>query len=340
MRLIVLSLADRDRWLGELSGTPGADVYYTPGYLEAQERLGEGRAHLAVWTGGGGEGKVVYAFLRRVIPGRPDLCDITTPYGYGGPVYSGSRAAAAEALKRFRREFDDYCRETRVVSEFIRFHPLLGNRIGEDGEVPTQYVRDTVVIELQPDRDPLAGFPAKTRNMVRKAERSGVEIVEGPERLGDFSHLYRATMLRNNAAPYYLFPESFFRDLMDLVDPRPVLLTALWKERAVAAAMFLPYGPFLHYHFAGSDRDSQRLGPNNLVIYRACLRGLAMGVRRVHLGGGYAAPEDSLFRFKLSFSNVRVPFFVGRKVHDPETYEELCAARPGPPMDRFPAYRD
>lgn len=46
----------------------------------------------------------------------------------------------------------------------------------------------------------------------------------------------------------------------------------------------------------------------------------------LHLGGGTnQSPDNSLYRFKMRFSNNRYDFFVGEIVFNKPVYEEICA---------------
>lgn len=341
MPLRMYALSERSVWRQLLDQFRDCDVYYVPEYLEIQEEVENAAAMLATLDCQELGGMVMYPFLKRSVPGHESLSDAITAYGYGGPIFSGPPHLAVEAIREFRLEFDAYCRETGIVSEFIRFHPLLENNVGDCGDMKTQYVRDTVIIETDSTVDPMDTFPPKTRNMVRKAQRSGIQISLSydKEALDEFVPLYYQTMRRRGALPYYFFSRPFFERLMDRLDPRPFILTASLDGRAVASALFIRYGRFLHYHFSGSDREYQSLGPNNLIIYHAALEGAKLGAKQFHLGGGYLEPEDSLFRFKASFSESRGRFFVGRAIHDPEAYDKLCAEHGRTNGNYFPAYR-
>ena len=76
---------------------------------------GRGRLDRPRPTGRVRPGDVLYPFLVRPLEG--GRCDITSAYGYGGPYGRGE----------WRQAFAAACREHGVVSEFVRFHPLLGN---------------------------------------------------------------------------------------------------------------------------------------------------------------------------------------------------------------------
>ena len=88
-------------------------------------------------------GGVLHAFLVRPLP--DGACDLTTPYGYGGPQGAGSA---------WRAPFRAACAERRVVSEFVRFHPLRANHEGA-GDVDLRHVQDTVTVDVQQDDDGL-----------------------------------------------------------------------------------------------------------------------------------------------------------------------------------------
>ena len=89
-----------------------ADAYLLRGYLESAAVLDPGRPVLLHFAGDRGD--VVFACLVRDVPGVDGRVDVTTPYGYGGPVGEGDFLEAYEA----------WCGERGVVSTFVRFHPL------------------------------------------------------------------------------------------------------------------------------------------------------------------------------------------------------------------------
>jgi hypothetical protein len=68
------------------------------------------------------------------------------------------------------------------------------------------------------------------------------------------------------------------------------------------------------------------------------------GKKKFILGGGYK-PDDGIFRFKSTFSKLRRPFYVYKRIHLEQDYEAL--ARRGrefncldhEPAGYFPSYR-
>jgi hypothetical protein len=328
---------------------PDLDISYWPEYAYLFQLKGDGRACCFVYSESK-EDLVIYPFLERRINELPQfenlpdqVVDITVPYGYGGYLRSNDRVD----MERFYALFQAYCRENLVVSEFVRFHPLLANQEYCPREVNLHKWNDTVVLDLsQSEADLWRNLPPPCRNKVRKAQKNGLRVVL-EESCGDldvFHRLYTDTMTRLQAAPYYFFSLAWFQKLVDLFQENAVLGHVFQGGNIIAAALFLSSGRCMHYFLSGSDLAGRRLGANNLLLYEAAIWGQSRGVKHLHLGGGQQ-PDDNLFQFKASFSPLRAPFYVGTFVHNKEYYRYLelkksWANTHKPSIDvYFPIYR-
>jgi hypothetical protein len=291
------------------------DPYFHPRYLEAAAALED--AEPAAFA----HGRLLHAFLVRPLPG--GACDITTPYGYGGPQ---------GAEPGWREPFRAACAERRVVSEFVRFHPLRGNQERAGDDVRLRRVQDTVTVDVTQDDDALLMQMASAgRTAVRKALKAGVE--PRPSRdLERFRDMYLETMRRVGAAESYLFPAEFFERLERMGDG------VLMLDAGCAAGLFLAGGGAMHYFLSASTDEGRALSATNAVLYAAMRHARGAGLTTLHLGGGLA-DGDSLQRFKQSMGAGRTPFFVGSAIHDAGAYAELTAAADGAESERFPAYR-
>jgi hypothetical protein len=266
-------------------------------------------------------GGVLHAFLIRPLPG--GACDLTTPYGYGGPQGAGPG---------WREAFRAACAEHGVVSEFVRFHPLRGNQSNAGADVTLRHVQDTSTVDVAQDDDALLGQMASAgRTAVRKALKAGVD--PQPTRdLGRFRDMYLETMRRVGADESYLFPAAFFERLDGMGDG------VLMLDAGCAAGLFLAGGGAMHYFLSASTDEGRALSATNAVLFAAMRHAREAALETLHLGGGLA-DGDSLQRFKRSMGAGRAPFYVGTAVHDPAAYADLCAAAGGAGDDRFPAYR-
>lgn len=366
MSLEVFPLDERaDDWDELLATMPvrQQDVYFGSAYLLLWQRNGDGRAHGAVFRRG--KTRILYPFLMRPLhevgclgDEWSDHSDIQTPYGYGGPLVSRG-SGDEQGLRLFRREFVEWCRAHNVVSEFVRFHPLLDTHLGMEPYLDVRRANTTVWCRTDcTTGERLSNLSSSTRRGVRKARAAGLElqVEDDADAYREFARLYRSTMERRGASPYYLFDDRYFEDFRGLLGPAQSLLTVRHDGRMAAGALFMRSQPFIHYHLGGSDTELLPLRPNNLLFFEAMTWGCSRGQVAMHLGGGYQA-GDELFRFKSGFSPLRASFYVGRAVHDDEAYAWACAARDraagtgpdaarkpagAPPADTagyFPAYR-
>jgi hypothetical protein len=282
-------------------------------------------------------GDVVFPLLVRDLPGG-DGSDVTTPYGYGGPVGVGPEPPAVE----FWELYGDWCRDNGVVTTFIRFHPLFGNHRQAGPEVRVEPMGRTVGWRLQ-EPDLFAGMHAAHRRAWRRAARAGVTVSarQAPADLSAFAALYEVTMRRVDAADFYLFGEPYW-DALAWLGEALVAFEAEEGGELVASALCFATPPWLHYHLGATADRGRELGASNLLFYEAAIWARERGYERFHLGGGVGAKEDSLFTFKRRFDpgGDLLEFAAGKAVHDPDAYRALTGRDPEDLDGFFPAYRE
>jgi len=382
VELQVLDLScEAAAWDGRLAGLSAdlRDVYFGAGYHLIWQRNGDGAAYGAVFESS--EGAVFYPFLARRLADVPALgdewagfLDITSAYGYGGPLVSTPDGRAADTDSRvrllagFRAAFSAWCRERQVVSEFVRFHPLLENEVGflprrtccgaaaatrQDAPMEVVPANVTVWARLSTPEEHRRALSSSARRNLRKAERAGLtfQVETGDEAWTEFQRLYSATMRRRSAGDYYLFSPRYFDECRELLGGGAALLGVRRPSdpdagtgELVAAALFLRSERWIHYHLGGSDSGALAERPNNLLFVGAMDWGASLGVAGMHLGGGvHDGGDDELLRFKAGFSPLRARFHLGRCIHLPDAYDAAVqrwhqrgGADPG---GYFPAYR-
>jgi hypothetical protein len=285
------------------------------------------------------EGCVLYPFLLRdlrVEPFAVDASDLVTPYGYGGAFFwGGDRDALARV---FWPAFDAWAGEQRIVSEFVRLALFEDELLPYPGEREQRLVN--VVRDLAPTADELwMDCEHKVRKNVKKARREGVtiEFDETGARLDDFLRLYEHTLERREAPGRYRFPRAYFERLPS----EHVYVHALHDDEVVSSELVLLSEHNAYSFLGGTDSEAYDLRPNDLLKWELILWAKQAGKHRFVLGGGYGA-DDGIFRYKRSFApHGLMPFFVGRRVLQPELYSELVQ-RTGATIDSafFPAYRE
>lgn len=251
--------------------------------------------------------------------------DWETPYGYGGPLMDA--LISKESKDLFKSEIFEYCRKHMIVSQFVRFHPLLKNYEVMPEVIETRYLRDTVYIDTASPELIMSNMDSKNRNMVRKAQKNGVTIVKKDiTEFDDFISMYEETMKKNEAEEYYTFHRDYFESLKTMED-NAVIFYAMYENIPISGSIMYYNDRYMHYHLSGSDIEYRKYSPSNLLLYEAACWASKHGIKQFHLGGGMA-PNDSLFGFKKQFNkNGKASFVVGRTIFKQDTYEELLNIR-------------
>lgn len=306
------------------------DIHLTYSYHQLFDLSSSGSARLFFFK----EGASLYYypfFLRDVpediLPG--NYKDIETAYGYTGPI---SNDPDPEFLKRAYSAFETYVKENNILSEFIRFHPLLKNHVlcREQSSTKLISLRDYVYVDLEQDEESnWSSYSAPNRNKIRKAQKSGIQIYEDPEaeHFDVFKSIYLENMRSIGASKMYFFSEQFFSGLRTLVEEQGALLLARKGDSILAAGVFLGGGKVAHYFLASATPDGKRLAAGNLLLHEGIRWAKHSGHRYLHLGGGVsAAADDALLLFKKNFSSLTEKFYIGKRIHDIAAYNKACEA--------------
>lgn len=324
------------KWESLLRRVPH-DVYHLPGYARVCDTHEPWPVTLAAVTLG--DDALVMPFMLRDLPRSEAGSDVTTPYGYPGPVASTDDAATQRALVGAML---DGFREAGAVSVFVRCHPFFGvalSALEAFGDVLVH--GEQVYLEPVATPEPLeASFRTDHRRTIRILRREGFGLrVDAEEDFAAFPALYRENMVRLDAEAYYHFPDAYFDAIRRFLGAEEHLVTATAPDGGVAAiALVLVCGRIAQYHLSCTTTSLLRMAPSKLSILGMAELCRELGVEVLNLGGGVGGASDSLFEFKAGFSKARAPFATARFVLDPARYEALSAGIDAPP-GFFPAYR-
>ena len=182
------------------------DIYFEKKYGQLCERIDGGKAYEYQYEDE--NGKIRNIYIKREIEEEVDgkkYFDITTPYGYGGPIIEELKGDRDQLVKNYYEDFKNYCIKNDIVSEFVRFHPILENAKDFEQVYDLVYLRKTVATNLKDNEDPVQEeFHKSTRKNIRRTLRKGVEyeILENPSDLDLFKSIYFDTMDRNDAEDF------------------------------------------------------------------------------------------------------------------------------------------
>jgi hypothetical protein len=253
--------------------------------------------------------------------------DFETPYGYGGPITNCTDDVWISAVLS---EMNIFFMQERYIAGLIRFHPLLGNAKSCKEIISTTFERSTVFVDLSVSLDDIwkSQISSKNRNTIRKAERAGLTFIAdfNLENIETFIQLYNSTMNEIHAEPFYYFSKDYYIKFRTKLRNNSCLGIVKKDGHIIAAGLFMFYSDYGHYHLAGSDQNFSGYGTNNFLLWNMMKVLQEKGVKRFHLGGGTDSnPDNSLFKFKKSFSNNRADYYIGKLVFNEDEYKEKCA---------------
>lgn len=345
-KLSIFTMDDREGWDSVVRTFGNYDVFYLSGYVKAFQLHGDGEPLLFYYESDALRG--INVVMKRDIAKDPHFIgklpentrfDLATPYGYGGWLLEGEgdRAPLFAA-------YESWCRKHRVVSEFVRFHPVLQNAAAVSEAYEVVPLGGAVTMDLSSPDIIWSNLITTNRNKIRKARKNGLRVYHGrfPEIYETFREIYNATMDKDEAEAYFYFGPEFYESVFnDLPYSSQIFYVQTEDGTIAAASIMLVANRRMNYHLSGSRRELQHLAPTNLLLYEAALWGFEHGCKTLHLGEGLGSAEDTLFQFKKSFyrGDVR-PRDIGKKIFLPEIYQELTALRTDlTESSFFPRYR-
>ncbi len=344
--LKVFTLSQSTEWDKTVKSFSDYDAYYLSGYVKSFEIHGDGEPLLFYYENRGI--RAINVVMKRDISNdarfkdkieKDKYFDFITPYGYGGWIIEGD----GDKSQLFE-VYVKWCADNGIVSEFVRLHPIICNFNNIAPAYEVVRLGNTVSMDLSSLDDIWDNLTSKNRNVIRKAEKSGVKIGQGnSEDLYDaFRVIYNGTMDRDNADRYYYFGKEFYCALRDgLKDNSAVFYAKNADGKIIAASIILFCNDKMSYHLSGSVAEYRNIAPTNLLLYKAALWGCHNGYKTFHLGGGVGAHEDNLFKFKRAFYKGELSeFYIGKKIFDCTKYNELLMLRPDREQSGFfPEYR-
>lgn len=323
------------------------DVFFLPEYGKLYEIIENGTCE--VYNFKCVNGKIMYMFIKRKIPVQIDgiqYYDITTPYGYGGPVIIESDDQE-KLINQFNTDFYDYCLRNNIVSEFIRFHLFDNNEVRSNYNGDINMISHNVIRELHLSLDAMwMEFEHKVRKNVKRAVLNNlqIEIDKTGVRLPDFLSIYYETMKRNQAKEFYYFQPGFFKTLTSTLYGHYTFFHVLLENKIISTELILHSDKYAYSFLGGTLQEYFSYRPNDYLkveIIKWCKDNQkALFV----LGGGYHV-NDGIYRYKKAFApNMEVPFYIGKKIINREIYERLVVERKQNKYYEdsstfFPAYR-
>ena len=326
-------------------------VYNSPEYLQVLENHYQNKASLFIFEDG--NNFVYYPYFKRNLQGLPysDQCsldltqyfDITSSWYYGGPiVFTDDPKAVDNLAKEFRKHFNAYCKDSNIVSEFIRFDPNADNHLILTGILEVIPNRKSVFVDLTQSEDIIWNqYQGRCRTSIRKALK-GKLTTKPTTAVKDvirFAEIYSTEMERKKALLHYRFDTHFFLDLFKKMKNKAILIAAYHEDEFVGASICLYNQEFAHNYLMASSYDHWKLQPNNLILHEAIKWSKAKDIKIYDLQGG----REQVYKFKKSFSPLRKTFYTAGIILNNTVYKRLCTHKTESAYSNikgyFPKYR-
>ena len=336
-------ITDKDTWKEQIDLVANSDFYHTYDYHQLSKNEGEKPVLI----------KYVDENISLLIPllirdiEDLDYRDATSVYGYAGPLVQHSNGPME--VEKFQTAFNQFLYKNNIVSVFSRLHPYIEGQetilnglgtINALGKVVFIDLRDTI-------ENQRAKFNRRLKTYLNKSRRS-CTVIKGDidEHLEDFKRLYHQNMKRVDADDSYFFTDDYYRNVLLSNEYESELSLCIHNEtqEIIGASMFMKKGNMVQYHLSGLSEDHFDLNPIKLIIDEMRIKSTHEGYEFFNLGGGLGSREDSLFRFKSSFSKEFKEFKTWKYIVNEDAYKQLTLNRLGEDfglseVEFFPAYR-
>lgn len=348
----ICKVDETEEWNRIVKSFNDFDLYYLAEYTKAFEIHGDGEPILIYFQNDTIKGMNVVMkrdisvdeIFQEKIPTNTYF-DITTPYGYGGFILEGE--VTDENIQLLNTEYISFCKKNGIVSEFVRFHPVLNNSDILSSVYDISKLGKTITIDLESREQIWNNLIGKNRNVIRKAKKAGVNVYWGrnPELISKFIKIYNATMDRDDAKDYYYFKKDFYQSVLEDLKYNSMIFYAVYEKEIISMSMVLFANNQMHYHLSASNREYQHLSSTNLLLFEVACWGAENGFKNFHLGGGLGSQEDNLFKFKKAFNkNSETRFSIGKKIFSKEIYKDLLLINKRNDSEKnnssyFPEYR-
>ena len=253
--------------------------------------------------------------------------DVISPWGYGGPIFNGE--VTEEDITAFWQHVDDWYAEHNVITEFIRFS-LNGNHRNYSGTL-VKTLSNVKGRLLDNFEDQWKAFHAKVRNNYRKAAQYNLdfklfqkeEITK--EQIKIFNNIYVDTMTRNNADNSYYFSNSYFEDLILSNIDNFSIAVVYHEDTPISVELIISYQETIYAFLGGTNAEYFSYRPNDFLRVKVVEWAISANKKYYVLGGGIKDGDGLLRSKKALFPKDELAiFYTGRKIVNPEVYEELC----------------
>ncbi|MEQ7799382.1 GNAT family N-acetyltransferase [Pedobacter sp. ASV1-7] len=336
----VITLTQKEEWNSYVKNAFVHDFYHTWSYHTLDH---SGIAMLFVYQEEGDY--IAFPFLKREIPGT-SFFDLSSVYGYVGPISNReNKYLSTELIMNFKNAFLKFLKDGQIVSVFSRLHPffnqdrLVKHFIGVHENGKTVAMDLSLPIDVQRRK-----YNSDTLRAIKKSWKKGLYIRES-KKIDDveiFIDMYAENMQRVHSTDYYLFNRQYFLDLLNSDEFDCRLLLVCFEEEILCGTIITLTHGVIQGHLIATKTAYLNESPAKFLVDEISLLGRNEGMKHLHLGGGVGFKNDSLFKWKSSFSDLFMSYKSLRYIANRAVYDSLVnrfGIDKNIKLDFFPLYR-
>lgn len=287
---------------------------------------------------------IALPLLKRRINGS-DLFDLTSVYGYTGPVSNRNfDQFESGMIENFHSSFKEFAQNEKMISLFSRLNPFYGQVqvLNPMGGVRTN--GRTVFIDLSESiEQQREKYHKRLCRQIRQLRKQDFLIKE-TDTLADievFTAMYTENMDRLSASSAYYFDAEFFYNIIHTKEFNCRLILIYDGAEVMCGAIVACSKYIIRNHLSATNSSYIKGSPSKLLTDEISLIGRRLGMKYFHMGGGVGGKEDSLFAFKSYFSPLYLEDHIWCYISDEEAYNNLVEKTGNAGTEGyFPLYRN
>ena len=208
----------------------------------------------------------------------------------------------------------------RILKETQGDYVELRHREMSVNGLETKEHKVTMILDLEKDENAAwKKLDAKVRNQVRKAEKSGLQVLTGHLELLDGFYEVFCRNMRDLGTPVY--SKDFFRNILAAFPDSTRIISITLDGRTIASGILTWFRETLEVPWASSIRDYREMCPNNLLYWEAIK--FAIRNKSSRFDFGRSTPDEGTYRFKKQWGALPYPLYWQYLLKDGEQLPQL-----------------
>jgi len=305
---------DRSLWDAFVDASPAATCYHRYAWRKVMEDSFGHRTHYlaALDDLGAVRGVLPLVHMKSALFGN---FMVSVPFvNYGGLLCQsgGAQQALLQAAELLRRFYG---------ADHVELRHLGAGVAG----LPSREHKVTMVLPLCGDSQAQwAGFNAKLRNQVRKAEKNGLTCSIGRLELLDDFYTVFARNMRDLGTPVY--GKELFRNVLTELPETTRIIAVACRGKVIAAGILSWYRDTIEMPWASSIGDYKTLCPNNLLYWEAIRFAIEKGCTAFDFGR--STPNEGTYNFKKQWGAEPVQLYWQYLLEEGKALPELNNKNP------------